>query len=222
MPPARPARKGAAIGATVAVTLIVAGSLTAAGVYAYDHLTTAGPRTVPGLPTDPCGALGEDVLDGLGAEPDSQGTMRYETGCTWEAEVDGREATLNARWIAPYAESDADLVDRYGDEEAPRDTDSAYEQRIEQASEPDLYAPEEAEADSEERDLGLGEESVLVLTTIDDGLAYADDREQRASVVVREGEVVGTLTLALSDEADEIDIDDAEDLLGDAAAEAFG
>ncbi|WP_017626889.1 hypothetical protein [Nocardiopsis chromatogenes] len=222
MPPPRPARTGMVVGITVAVTLAVAGTLTAAGVFAYGRLATTGPQTAPGLPADPCGAPGEDVLRDLGAEPDGQGTMHYETGCTWEAEVDGQEATLDAIWIAPYNESDADLVERYGDEEAPRDLDSAYDLQIEQASEPDRYAPDEAEAETEERDLDLGEESVLILTTVDNGLAYSESSEQRASVVVREGETVGTLVLSFPEDADEIDIDDAEDLLGDAAAAAFG
>ena len=222
-PPAPPpARTGLVVGVTVAVTLVVAGSLTAAGVYAYDRLSTAGPQTAPGLPADPCGAIGEDVLGDLGAEADSQGTMRYETLCSWKAEIDGREAGLTARWLVPYTESDADLTERYGDDEAPRDVDAAYEQRIEQASEPDPYAPEEAEAETEERDLDLGEESVLILADIDDGLTYTDDPEQRATVIVREGDVVGTLVLTLPDDAEPMDIDEAEDLLGDAAASAFG
>ncbi|WP_026128499.1 hypothetical protein [Nocardiopsis halophila] len=221
-PPHRPARTGVAVVATVAVTLVVAGSLTATGVYAYERLTTAGPQTAPGLPSEPCGALGEDVLRGLGAEPESQSTIRYETVCTWDAEVDGREAALHLGWFAAYSEPDADLVDQYGDEEAPRDADSAYELQIERASEPDRYASDDAEAETEERDLDVGEEGVLILASIDDGLAYTEDADQRASVVVREGEVVGTLVLSLSDDAEAIDIDDAEDLLGDAAAAAFG
>ncbi|MDA2809279.1 hypothetical protein O4J56_01395 [Nocardiopsis sp. RSe5-2] len=220
MPP--PARTGVVVGITVAVTLVVAGSLTAAGVYAYDRLSTSGPRTAPGLPADPCGAIGEDVLRGLDAEPESQSTMRYETLCSWKAEVDGREADLTARWLVPYTESDSELTERYGDEEAPRDADAAYEQRIEQASEPDPYAPEEAEAETEERDLGLGEESVLILADIDDGFDYTDGSEQRATVIVRDGDVVGTLVLAFPDDAEPVDIDEAEDLLGDAAAAAFG
>ncbi|MFI6579144.1 hypothetical protein ACIBFB_25440 [Nocardiopsis sp. NPDC050513] len=202
------------------MTLVVAGSLTWTVVDAFSPFGPTGVRPARGLPADPCAVVGEEVLDDLDAELSSWNVSGYSTGCGWRISLNGEEEVpLNVSHAVPLAGADADLVEERSDEDVPRDAEALYEDEVEAAGEVGYESEGTEVTGAEERDLALGDESVLVLADIDYG--FDSSATQRVTVAVREGDTVSSIQVSLSDSED-LDAADAEELLADVIADVFG
>ncbi|MEV2278897.1 hypothetical protein AB0I72_25245 [Nocardiopsis sp. NPDC049922] len=205
------------------MTLVVAGALTGTGVYALGLPGSSGARPVGGLPADPCASVGAEALDDLDAEVTSWYVSTYSSGCGWEVSLHGEEEVmLSVSHSAPMREDDAELVEEVSDEDVPRDAGTMYEDEVESAGELGYVVEGSATevVGTEEADLDLGDESVLVLTDIDYDYEY--DITQRVTVIVREGDVVGSIRAILPSGSDDLDTAGAETLLADVIADVFG
>lgn len=213
-------RTGWTIAITATVTLTVAGILTWTVLLAYGP--SAGMNTARGLPTDdPCTLLGEDTLSDLDAETYSWSNGEYSNGCAWETSMAGDdEVYLSLQRGVAFSETDAATLEAGGEENVPRDPGELYEFSVESASEVYVELDDEGSSEHQDRPLSYGDESVLVVHNIDYG--YSDSVSQRVSLIVREGDVVSTISFHLSSEAEGIDLDEAERLLTGAADDVFG
>ncbi|WP_017546665.1 hypothetical protein [Nocardiopsis prasina] len=203
---------------TAAVTLAVAGALT----WVVTATTASSARISPasGLPTDdPCAVLSDRTLASMDGEARYGGASSYSSGCDWRVTLAGEERiSLHFRRSVPFSAADAALL-RERDpqaEELPTDARELYESTVEGASE---RARSEA-AQSRDRPLRFGDESTLVLADFPTG--SGDSHEQVVALVVREGRLVSEVTLNLGSTVDDIDLNEAEELLADVAADAFG
>lgn len=218
--PRRRPRTALTVALTAAVTLVVAGSLT----WVVSATTASSARISPasGLPTDdPCAVLSDRTLASMNGEVEGWITNTYSNGCTWKvslAEEDGARLALH-RYV-PLSAADAALSqerDPQGDE-VPTDVDGLFESTVE-AAKGATFATGTEVSDSWDRPLGFGDESMLVLTDFDFG--GGGSYLQRVSLVVREGRVVSEVNYQPNGDAS-IDLNEAEDLLADVAADAFG
>ncbi|WP_232832274.1 hypothetical protein [Nocardiopsis sp. FIRDI 009] len=207
--------------AAALVTLVVAGSLTWTVVHSFSPFGSVGVNPARGLPDDPCAVVGEEVLDDLDAEPSYWDVSEYATGCGWRTLLNGEEEVpLHVGHSVPLAGPDAELVEEMTGEDVPRDAEELYEDEVESAGEFGYESEGSTEVvDTEEKDLDLGDESALVLADIDYG--YGPPPTQRVTVLVREGDVVGTIRVSLAS-SDDLDADGAEELLADVVADVFG
>ncbi|WP_017590175.1 transglycosylase SLT domain-containing protein [Nocardiopsis ganjiahuensis] len=207
---------------TASVTLAVLGSLT--WVVATSYGSSTGVGSVGGLPTDdPCAVVDEGTLSALDGEVASWHTNTYGNGCSWTVTLDDEgETSLYYSRSVPMSGTDADLVEEFDDElEVPRDVDALYERSVEGAAELAYTTDTMSVSGTRDRPLQFGDESVIVLTDISYGSAGSGS--QRVYVVVREGGVVSQLNYTLTVLDDEsIDLDEAEELISDVAADAFG
>lgn len=202
------------------MTLTVAGILTWTVVFAYGSST--GMNTARGLPTDdPCALLGEDTLSDLDAETYSWSNGEYSNACAWETSMAGEdEVYLSLQRGVAFSETDAATLEAGGEENVPRDPGELYEFTVEGASEVYVELDDEGSSEHQDRPLSYGDESVLVVHNIDYG--YSDSVSQRVSLIVREGDVVSTLSFHVTGEFAEIDLDESEGLLTEAADDVFG
>ena len=213
-------RTGWTVAITATVTLAVAGILTWAVLLAYGP--SAGMNTARELPTDdPCALLGEDTLSDLDAETYSWGEGEYGNGCSWETSIAGQEDVYMSlhRGVA-FSEADAETLTDAGEEDVPRDAGELYESTVRSASEAITELNDEGSSEYRDRPLSYGDESVLIVQNTDYG--YSDSVSQRTSLIVREGEVVSTISFHLTSETGEIDLDETERLLTGAADDVFG
>ncbi|WP_087102670.1 hypothetical protein, partial [Nocardiopsis sp. JB363] len=205
---------------TATVTLAVAGILTWTVVFAYGPSTSM--NTARGLPADdPCALLGEDTLSDLDAETYSWSNGEYSNGCAWETSMAGEdEVYLSLHRGVAFSETDSATLEAAGEEHAPRDPGELYETAVESASEVFVELGDEGTSEHQDRPLSYGDESVLVVHNIDYG--YSDSVSQRVSLIVREGDVVSTLSFHVTGEFAEIDLNESEGLLTEAADDVFG
>lgn len=119
-----------------------------------------------------------------------------------------------------FSEADAETLTDAGEEDVPRDAGELYEFTVQSASEAVVELNDEGSSEHQDRPLSYGDESVLIVHNTDYG--YSDSVSQRASLIVREGEVVSTISFHLNGESEEIDLDEAERLLTGAADDVFG
>ena len=215
----RPPRTGLAVVATAVVTLSVAGLLTWAGATAFASPDQV--RSAPGLPSDPCSELGEDTLDGIDGEFSSWYTGTYANGCTWTTSLGGQDETLlYLTRSVPMSGADARAAEAFAeDEEIHRDADAMFRATVEEAGELGYESDEASVADTEEKPLDFGDESVLVVTDI--GYGFSDSVSQRVTLIVREGDLVSQVDVNPSSGDDPIDADGAEELLADVATDLF-
>ncbi|MFD3686890.1 hypothetical protein ACFWTE_18965 [Nocardiopsis sp. NPDC058631] len=205
---------------TSAVTLAAAGLLTWVLFAAF--ASPSGLRPAYGLPADPCATLGDETLDGMDGELSSWYTSSYANGCTWTTSLaETEETSLYFSRHVPMGGADAERLEEIDDETVPRDADGLYRRIVDETGELGYDSEETHVADTEEKDLGFGDESVVVVTDIDYG--YSDSVSQRVNLIVREGDLVSQFTFTLtSTDSGDIDADEAEALLADVAADAFG
>ncbi|WP_017601506.1 hypothetical protein [Nocardiopsis lucentensis] len=208
---------------TALATLVVAGSLTWTVLYALSPFGPSGVSPARGLPADPCTVVSEELRDDLDAEVSSWSVSNYSSGCGWNVSMHGQdEVSLRVFHSVPMSEADAELAEELSDEDVPRDAETMYEDEVESAGE--LAAVVEGSTTeivgTEEADLGLGDENVLVLADI--AYEYESGTTQRVSVVVREGDVVSSLRVTLPSGGDDLDAAGAEELLTDVIADVFG
>ena len=203
---------------TAAVTLAVAGSLT----WVVSSATASSARISPasGLPTDdPCAVLSDRTLASMNAEARYGGASSYSSGCDWSVTLLGEESiSLYFRRAVPFSAADAALLQEHDTqgEDLPTDAQELYEATVEAASE----RPRSEAAQSRDRPLRFGDESTLVLADFPTG--SGDPHEQVVTLVVREGRLVSEVTLNLGSTIDDIDLNEAEELLADVAADVFG
>ncbi len=210
----------------MAVTLAVVGSLT--WVVAANFGSSTGVGSAQGLPADdPCAAIGDEPLERINGEVRSWGTSTYSNSCSWEVSLKGEdEVLLNFNRSVPMSEADFALVEERGQDTADtaRTPEELYSSSVEDASEVGVEGVNIV--NTQERSLTFGDESVLVLTDIAYGTedSYTDEgsHTQRVSLIVREGALVSRIVFNLSRDTDTIDLVEAEELLEDMAANAFG
>lgn len=203
------------------MTLAVVGSLT--WVVASTYGSSTGVSSARGLPSDdPCAAVGEEPTEGLDGEVSSWGTGTYSNGCTWYVSLQGEsEVLLTFSRSVPMSDADIALAEERGEdtEDTAGNAEELYSSSVGAATEVGYESDGVEVADSQERSLGFGDEDALVLTDI----AYGTDGtySQRATLVVREGDLVSQISFTLGTSTDTIDLDEAEEILGDMAAAAF-
>ncbi|GHC97480.1 hypothetical protein GCM10007079_51020 [Nocardiopsis terrae] len=201
------------------MTLAVAGVLTWTVVSTYG--SSSGLDPARGLPTDdPCAVVDEQALSRMDGEVGSWHTTVYSNGCNWTVTIaDEPDVDLYFRRSVPMSESDAERAEDRGSEDVPRDTDEFYEMIVDEATDPSYLSDGSSVLDTEERALRYGDESVLVLTEVSYGLSSGAGN-QRATLVVREGDVVSQLSFTLYSETT-VDADEAEDLITEMVADSF-
>jgi hypothetical protein len=206
------------VAVTAAVTLATAGLLTWVGVDTFAAPSALRPE--PGLPPDPCSEVREETLEGVGGEFSGWSTGVYSNGCSWVTSLIGEEPVyLHFNRAVPLSEADARVAEQFGDVSA-RDADELYREHVDQAGELGYESEEAAVLDTEEKDLDLGDESVIVVTTI--GFGTGQDFRQNVNIVVREGGLVSRINAELPGGSYEVDADEAEELLSDVATDIFG
>lgn len=207
---------------TAAVTLAVVGSLT--WVVSSTYGSSPGVGSARGLPTgDPCAVVEDATIARMDGEVSSWSTGVYSNGCSWSVSLAGEEdVRLTFTRSVSMSDADASLVEeRETDPDLARNAEELYSSSVERAAEVGYEADGVDIVDTQERPLGFGDESTLVVTDIDFG-SSGDSYSQRATLVVREGDVVSQMSFNLVPSADAIDLNEAEDLLADVAADAFG
>lgn len=219
---ARRPRTALTVALTAGLTLAVLGSLTWAFTSSYGSSTGVGAAS--GLPTDdPCARVDEATLSRVDGEVLSWHTDTYSNGCAWTVTLGEHEGvSLYYSRSVPMSGADADFVEELDEEvEAPRDADRLYERSVEEASELSFESDSIRLFDARDRQIGFGDESVIVLSDI----SYLEDQisSQRVYAIVREGRVVSQLNFSLSVwDADPIELDEAEALIRDIAVDLFG
>lgn len=202
---------------TAAVTLAVAGSFT----WVVSDTTASSARISPasGLPSgDPCAVLSDRTLASMDGEARIARASTYSSGCEWRVTLAGEGVSLSLRRSVPFSGADAALLRERDSqaEELPADAQELYESAVEGAAE----LPRRETAQSRDRPLGFGDESTLVLADFPTG--SGDSHDQAVTLVVREGRLVSEVTFDLTSTIADIDLNEAEDLLADVAADAFG
>uniref|UniRef100_UPI00066E1F9A hypothetical protein n=1 Tax=Nocardiopsis sp. SBT366 TaxID=1580529 RepID=UPI00066E1F9A len=219
--PRRRPRTALTVALTAAVTLVVAASLT----WVVSATTASSARISPasGLPTDdPCAVVSDRTLASMDGEAERWSTSTYSNSCIWNVTMaENDDVRLSLSRHVPLSSSDAVLREEREPQglDVPTDADELFALTVESAS--DASNVQQGEVTGTwDRPLRFGDEGSLVLTNIQIG-GGRDSHLQRVNLVVREGRLVSVFLFQLSDST-EIDLDEAEDLLADVAADAFG
>ncbi|MEU3021018.1 MULTISPECIES: hypothetical protein [unclassified Nocardiopsis] len=206
---------------TAAVTLVVAGSLTWVATSATGSSARIGSAT--GLPSgDPCATVTDQSLSGMDGEVSSWSVSTYSNGCTWRVSLGGEENVyLSLNRSVPLSGGDAALAEERDTENegVPADSDELFAAAVDRAVKHPFYE-ETDPSDTWDRPLNFGNESTLVLAHFPDG--SGGSQHQAATLVVRDGRLVSTVNFLLTSPEEDMDLNTAEEVLSDVAADIFG